>query len=314
LSAGTAGGLTCSRCPAAADLKGFMFNNIVSKYKRRLLKEAIKHLFRRNPDSYKAIFLDYPVNPAPRYGFGHEPHERITEILNRNKRYYSDLLNQFIRFTTDIELIPLEKINETDPYWNNGFFPALDSLSLYSIIALMRPDRYFEVGSGHSTKFARRAIKDHKLNTRIICIDPKPRAEIDAIADEVIYSPLETVNPNIFSVLEKNDILFVDGSHRCFMNSDVTAVFLDVLPELKSGVLVHFHDIFLPFDYPSEMKEYFYSEQYLLAVMLLSTVNPDVVFPSFFVQNDRELMNILRPITGKLSYTSFHGGSFWIRK
>lgn len=291
-----------------------MSKKFVSKYKRRLLKEAIKHLFRHKPSFYKALYLDYPINPVPRYGFGNEPHRRIAEILTRNKAHYQELLNKFLQFESHIKKISLDKNNEVDPYWNNGFFPALDSLSLYSLIILMNPSRYFEVGSGHSTKFARRAIKDHNLSTKVICVDPKPRSEIAGVADEIINSPLESVDLNIFSVLEANDILFVDGSHRSFMNSDVTTIFMDVLPELKSGVLVHFHDIFLPFDYPPEISECFYSEQYLLAVVLLSTVNPDVLFPTYFIQNDQELMNIIRPITEKLNGTSFHGGSFWLRK
>jgi hypothetical protein len=113
--------------------------------------------------------------------------------------------------------------------------------------------------------------------------------------------------------LNSNDILFIDGSHRCFQNSDVTTVFLDILPELKDGVLIHFHDIFLPLDYWPRLGE-FYTEQYLLAVLLLSTPKPDIVFPSFFVQRDPELMSILDPIVKKFPQTIFHGGSFWIRK
>ena len=70
------------------------------------------------------------------------------------------------------------------------------------------------------------------------------------------------------------------------MNSDVTTVFLDILPELNNGVLIHFHDIFLPLDYAPKFIDLFYTEQYLLAVLLLSTPKPDIVFPSFFVQRD----------------------------
>jgi hypothetical protein len=288
--------------------------NFISKYKRRLLKEAIKHVFTRDPKSYKALFLDYPISPAPRYGSGHEPHRRLMNILSDGRPKYKDLLNEFIKFQADLECIPYDMVNETDPYWNNGFFPPLDALALYCIIALNKPSRYLEVGSGNSTKFARKAITDHKLNTELICIDPKPRAEIEGIADKMLYSPLESTDLNIFSTLDRNDILFIDGSHRCFMNSDVTTVFLDVIPEVKNGVLIHFHDIFLPFDYPLEIVESFYSEQYLLAVMLLSLPKPDVFFPSFFVQNDDELMKVLEPITKELNHTGFHGGSFWILK
>jgi len=287
---------------------------IISTYKRRLFKEATKHLFKRKPQSYKAILLDYPVYPTPRYGYGRDTHHLLTNILINNKQRYVDLLNEFTTFQSYVQLISYNMDNSIEPFWNNGFFPALDALALYCIIALIKPQYYLEVGSGNSTKFARKSINDFRLNTQIICIDPKPRAEIKEIADKIIYCPCEIVDLDIFFTLGANDILFIDGSHRCFMNSDVTTVFLDIIPDLKSGVLIHFHDIYLPYDYPTEIKERFYSEQYLLAVMLLSMSQPDVLFPAFFIQNDRELMNILKPVTDTLGQTSFHGGSFWIRK
>jgi len=289
-----------------------MFKNFT--YKRRLLKETIKLLFRRDNKVHNALWLDYPINPVPRYGYGHEPHKRITHILSENKHQYRSLLKDMLSFQKDLESISQDKIDETHPFWNNGYFPGLDALALYSIISLMKPIHYFEIGSGNSTKFARKAINDHNLSTDIICIDPKPRDHIVNVADQIIYNSLENVDVNIFQKLNSNDILFIDGSHRCFMNSDVTTVFLDILPELKKGVLIHFHDICLPFDYSPQLIDSFYSEQYLLAVLLLSTPKPDVVFPSFFVQSDPELMNILDPIVKKLPHASFHGGSFWIRK
>jgi len=289
-----------------------MFKNLT--YKRRLLKEAIKFLFRPDNNVYKTLLLDYPINPVPRYGYGREPHKRITNILSENKRQYRSLLQGMLNFQYDMEGIPPEAIDEINPFWNNGCFPGLDALALYCIISLMKPTHYYEIGCGNSTKFARKAINDHNLSTDILCIDPKPRANIEAIADQVVYSNLESVDLTIFHNLNSNDILFIDGSHRCFMNSDVTTVFLDILPELTNGVLIHFHDIFLPFDYAPKLIDFFYTEQYLLAVLLLSTPKPDIVFPSFFVQRDPELMNILEPMVKKLPHTSFHGGSFWIRK
>jgi hypothetical protein len=289
-----------------------MFKNF--KYKRRLLKEAIKSLFRQDNKVHKALWLDYPINPVPRYGYGHEPHKRITNILSESKHQYRSLLKEMLTFQHDLEGIPREAADEINPFWDNVTFSGLDALALYCIISLMKPAHYYEIGCGNSTKFASKAINDHNLSTDIICIDPHPRANIEAIADHIIYSNLESVDLTIFHELNANDILFIDGSHRCFMNSDVTTVFLDILPELKNGVLIHFHDIFLPLDYAPKLIDLFYTEQYLLAVLLLSTPKPDIVFPSFFVQRDPELMNILDPMVKKLPHTSFHGGSFWIRK
>ena len=149
--------------------------------------------------------------------------------------------------------------NPLDPRWSNGWFQGLDALALYCFIADGRPRRYIEVGSGNSTKFARRAIVDHSLDTTITSIDPEPRAEIDDLCDRVVRSPLEDVDLSVFSALDEGDIVFIDASHQCLQNNDVTTFFLDVLPQLSAGVLVQLHDIFLPWDYPPQMADRLYS-------------------------------------------------------
>jgi hypothetical protein len=194
--------------------------------------------------------------------------------------------------------------------------PALDSVALYSFIALRKPQHYFEIGSGNSTKFARQAISDHKLDTKITSIDPNPRAEIDNTCDEIIRKPLEDVNLDIFDELENDDILYVDNSHRIFMNSDATTVFLDIIPRLKSGVFVEIHDVFLPYDYPSEWTTRYYSEQYLLAAYLLGRGKRlDIVLPNMFISRDPELNLILEPLWKKVQMHNVetHGCSFWLK-
>ena len=91
--------------------------------------------------------------------------------------------------------------------------------------------------------------------------------EVDGLCDEVIRAPLEECDLAVFSRVRPGDVVFFDGSHRAFTNSDVTTFFLDVLPELPAGVLVHLHDICLPDDYPPYLDDSFYSEQYLLATI-----------------------------------------------
>src|SRR5690606_20567587 len=101
-------------------------------------------------------------------------------------------------------------------------------------------------------------------------IDPFPRAEIDSLADIVIRTPFEQSDLAWVRELEAGDMVFVDNSHRVFPNSDATAFFLDVLPNLAPGVLVQIHDVYLPFDYPQDMCDRYYSEQYVLAAMILA--------------------------------------------
>ena len=127
-----------------------------------------------------------------------------------------------------------------------NFFTRLDAVALYGFLATNNPKRYFEIGSGHSTLFARQAIRDHQLQTTIISLDPTPRTDIDVIADVCYRTPLEDCNLSLFDELEERDILFMDGSHRVFVNTDTTVFFMEVLPAVRPGVLVQIHDIKLP--------------------------------------------------------------------
>jgi hypothetical protein len=194
--------------------------------------------------------------------------------------------------------------------------PALDGVALYSFIANNKPNLYMEVGSGNSTKFARKAIVDHNLDTIIVSIDPNPRAEVDEICDEVIRKPVEAIDIQIFDRLNTNDILYVDNSHRVFMNSDATTILLDVIPRLRSGVLVEIHDVTLPYDYPTEWISRYYSEQYLLSAYLLAKGTIfDIILPNMFISHDKELNSILAPLwkIEEMKNVETHGCSFWIR-
>lgn len=267
--------------------------------------------------SCQPILLDYPVKPTPRYGYGKPPHPKLYEIINKNRIAYKNILESFLGFKEYFLQIPAESASDTqEPSWINKWLPGLDSVALYSLLCLNNPKRFIEIGSGLSTKFARRAILDHSLRTKITSIDPRPRAQIDLICDTVIRQPLEDVDLSLFDELETGDFLYIDGSHRCFTNSDVTVVFLDVLPRLKTGVFVEFHDISLPYDYSPGLAERYYSEQYLLAVYILAENNKfNIVLPNSFISEDSELNNILNPLWDepKMQKVERHGGSFWIQ-
>ena len=125
---------------------------------------------------------------------------------------------------------------------------------------------------------------------RIVSVDPEPRASIDALCDDVVRAGLEYSDLSLFNQLEAGDILFFDGSHRTFTNSDVTVFFLEIIPRLKPGITVHIHDIFLPVDYPPEWSRRLYSEQYMLAAMLLCKSSPvKTILPNWYVCNDGTL-------------------------
>ncbi len=245
------------------------------------------------------ISLDYPIHPTPRYGWGKPVHPQLYHILNKNRTVYEQHLQAFLSYQTYFTAIPkypsTSGINQ--PAWINGSLPGLDAVALYGFVAIQKPKRYMEIGVGNSTKFAKRAILDHGLDTRILAIDPYPMSGVEAICDTLIQQPLEEVNLRLFEELEAGDILFVDSSHRVFMNSDVTVIFLEILPRLQSGVWVEFHDIAWPLDYPPQWEGKYYSEQYLLAAYLLAEGQKfEVMLPNAFISLDENLREIMSPL------------------
>lgn len=280
------------------------------------LKSGYKFL----SSKFQSIHLDYKVNAQPRYGHGKPPHTLLYELINANRNLYHQKLASFLKYKQTIHSIKNTK-DETDinnPSWNNGFLPGLDIIGIYGMIAENQPLKYIEIGSGNSTKVARKAIKEHGLKTEITSIDPFPRANIDHLADKVIREPFENLKNNKFIIdsLNENDILFIDNSHRVFPNSDAMICFLELLPYLKKGVIVHIHDIYLPYDYPQFMCDRFYNEQYMLAVFILANSQKfKPILPNFFISEDPELSKTIAPIWDHVNLTGVekHGGSFWLQ-
>lgn len=261
----------------------------------------------------QVIPLDFRVQARPRWT-RERPHPELQRILEADRATFDAHVAAIVSLTGSFTRIGSQSsADDTEPVWINSYIPPQDGMILYTLLVKNQPARYLEIGSGHSTKFARRAIRDHRLATRITSIDPEPRARIDTLADEIIRQPLEALDFSLLARLSPGDLLFYDGSHRCFMNSDVTVFFLEVLPRVPAGVYVHIHDITLPFDYPADWACRWYSEQYLLAAMLLAgQQNFSIEFPSTFVTSDRALSDRLAPLRMELGLASLGGCSFWL--
>ncbi len=248
-----------------------------------------------------------PIGHGPGYGFGPPTFGRIDAIFRASREEYVRRLNRFLGHTADLARISTESDGEGVPCWDNQFFFGLDAVALYGTLVESSPRRYLEVGSGYSTLFARQAIADHDLPTRITSIDPQPRTSVDLACDEIIRGPVQDVPLETFTDLQAGDVLFIDSSHVAGLGSDVSFLFLEVIPSLQPGVLVHVHDIFLPWDYRPDWADRGYSEQYLVGVQLLAPRPPfEVLFPAFYVHLDPALSSVLQPLWSELGLTDYY--------
>jgi len=278
----------------------------------------LKRIYHFLSPKFQTMSLDYKVDLKPRYGHGKPPHSELYSIIDNNRKDYSQFISEAIEYKEKLQEIKkyVEEKEVNNPTWNNGFLPGLDVIAIYTMLSIKKPRKYVEVGSGNSTKVAFKAKKENNLTTQIISIDPNPRAEVDHLADLVVRKPFEEVDYDLILNLEENDILFIDNSHRILPNSDAMVFFMEILPKLKKGVIVHIHDIYLPYDYPQFMCDRFYTEQYGLAMFLLA--NPrkyKTILPNYFISEDVELKNLLAPFWKhkNLENVEQHGGSFWLQ-
>ncbi|WP_425407118.1 class I SAM-dependent methyltransferase [Hwanghaeella sp.] len=156
-----------------------------------------------------------------------------------------------------------------EPRWRQDWFPGLDAAAAYTVVRTRRPARIVEVGSGHSTRFLARAVRDGGLASEITAIDPAPRADLSRLDGiKLILSVVQDADPALFDTLGPGDILSIDSSHILMPGTDVDLLFSDVLPRLPGGVLVHIHDIFLPWPYPAAWEWRGYNEQQGVAALI----------------------------------------------
>jgi Methyltransferase domain len=274
------------------------------------------------PYSRYAIPVEYLPSRSfqPRWGYSQGRIEALAQWFAA----HNDDYREFLGFMCELDLghIPhsLSPTAPLAPAWVGGAITAFDCLALYAIVRKHSPKLYLEIGSGMTTCFARQAITDARLRTRVVSIDPQPRREVDDICDQVIREGLETCDLSLFDKLEEDDILFLDGSHRSFMNSDVTVFFIDILPRIKPGVIVHVHDILLPLDYPESFKTWYWNEQYMLAVyMMASKATLYPLLPTSWITTCSEFSAFFQnPFvdlgSDEANQTWKFGGSMWFKR
>jgi predicted O-methyltransferase YrrM len=207
-------------------------------------------------------------------------------------------------------------------YINNGTFESVDCEVLYCMIRDFSPKIIIEIGSGNSTYLSAQALLANKQkkrsNSQLIAIEPYPNEILKTGFQgltKLIDKKVEELDVSLFNTLQENDILFIDSSHVLKTGNDVQKIYLEILPRLNKGVLVHIHDIFFPAEYPKEtiLKRYrFWTEQYLLQAFLSFNNAFEVVWAGSY-------MHLNYPEKLENAFKSYHRdkrwpGSIWIRK
>ena len=203
--------------------------------------------------------------------------ERILPGIDWNVEGQLELLD---RFDTSDELkdVPVHKSNKLAFYMDNGMFESGDAEFWYHLIRLKKPQQIYEIGSGNSTLMVIKALQKNKNETpgykcKHICIEPYEMPWLEETGVSVIRNKIEEVDKKIFQELGEGDILFIDSSHIIRPQGDILFEYLELLPSLNRGVIVHVHDIFSPRDYPKKIvleDVLFWNEQYLLEAFLTS--------------------------------------------
>ena len=240
--------------------------------------------------------------------------------ITLNKEKQMQLLSQMLPFYP-----PPFSNHKTTRYryhYINDYYPHSDAIFLYLVLRNFRPARVVEVGSGYSSAVML-DTNEHYLNgqTQFTFIEPFPNRLYSLLGEEdkknnrIEEKKVQDADIKIFDELEENDILFIDSSHVSKTGSDVNYLLFEVLPRLKKGVLIHFHDVFFPFEYPKHWVTSFYkgfgwNEAYLLRSFLMYNNSFEIILFNTFLQKFNEAwFKENMPLT--LEGT---GGSIWIKK
>jgi Methyltransferase domain/Domain of unknown function (DUF4214) len=205
-------------------------------------------------------------------------------------------------------------------YFDNPVYSYADAIMLRAMLLVWRPRRIVEIGCGFSSSVMLDTIEQHGLAVdKLVFIDPYPDRlkgllkPSDYAHIEIIEKSVQSATPAIFEELQENDILFVDSTHVMKTQSDVCALLFDIIPSIAPGALIHFHDIFYPFEYPLDwivQRRYSWNEIYGLRLFLMYNSEFRIeFFNNMFGQLCHDLIEKTCPL-----YLNNIGGSIWLRR
>ena len=286
---------------------------------KRLLeekKELEKKLFYPAGHYYSTIVDNDSIKKFESIIWAKEDADKINAVnLKANEQL--DLILKLNNYYAEIPFVA-DKQNGLRYYFENSFYSYTDGILLYSLIRFLKPKKIIEIGSGFSSALM---LDTNELffNNEIALtfIEPNPERLYDAIKEQdkksitIIVSEVQSVLLQKFEELNSGDILFIDSSHVVKTGSDVCFILFEILPILKKGVIIHFHDIFYPFEY---LKEWVFegrnwNEDYFLKAFLMYNIHFEILlFPHYLHKMHSEIFKKM-----PLCYHNT-GGSLWLLK
>ncbi|PCJ70527.1 MAG: hypothetical protein COA62_08085 [Rhodobiaceae bacterium] len=269
-----------------------------------------------------------------RRGFGRRPASsaifRLLGVLPISDHYYEPLfikpskaisralpgldLNENGQLEFLEKLVFADEITDLNFDFSNNMYASGDADFLFQMVRHAKPKHVIEIGAGKSTQIIQLANAKDNQNCEHICIEPYEASWLENMPVTLIREKVEDVGVEIFGRLEANDILFIDSSHIIRPGGDVLFKFLSLLPTLASGVLIHIHDIFTPFDYSEKWQWQdmrLWNEQYLLEAFLSHNSDFEVVAAlAWLKQTHPELLSRICPMMAPHRQP----GAFWIRR
>lgn len=250
--------------------------------------------------------------------------KRVSTAIDWNLESQINLLQKLSLYQSEICQIKDEKDSSLRFNFFNDFYSEVDAAIYYTLIREIKPTKIIEIGCGYSTQIAALAIAQNQQEGKtgkIICIEPYPEPQlVEANLDvELLIERVENIDLKIFEQLSPGDILFIDSTHTVKFGSDVCREILEILPTLTSGVWIHFHDIFFPYDYPPEWlieKRLAWNEQYMVEAFLAYNSHFEVVIANHWLSVDypQEVAKIWPGVIKWEKDPYHHCAGLWLRK
>jgi hypothetical protein len=249
--------------------------------------------------------------------------------IELNEQAQLQLLSTFVhRFRGEYDRFPRAATRVPHEYYlDNGFFGSVDGEILYCVVRHFRPRRIVEIGAGYSTYVTAQAIRknqtdDHAYECELVAVEPNPNPILERGfpgLSRLLHQRVQDTPLSEFERLTMNDVLSIDSSHVLTVGSDVHYEFLEIIPRLQRGVIVHVHDILLPAEYKRRtvLEKYrFWTEQYLLQAFLTFNDSFEILWTSHF-------MHLRHPNVLAAAFESYRRNegrnesppvSFWMRR